>query len=150
MCHMVNLFINHRHSVFHQSKCISRKAPPFLSASGNQHIHPSIRDISGRNNIWYLNVAVNLIYTTCVGKRGSVIIDWYDMQIKVIGTENNCRVRIPMYRCYIWTKARTKPHRKCQDYVFVKWEYWSTMLKIRHYLRHENKVNGNKVLIKYY
>ena len=34
---------------------------------------------------------------------------------------------------------------KCQDYVCVKWEYWSTMWKIKHYLRHENKVIENKV-----
>ena len=37
-------------------------------------------------------------------------------------------------------------NRKCQDYVYVKWEYWNTMCKIKHYLRHENKVNENKVL----
>ena len=36
-------------------------------------------------------------------------------------------------------------NRKCQDYLYVKWEYWSTMYKIKHYLRHENKVNENKV-----
>ena len=35
---------------------------------------------------------------------------------------------------------------KCQDYVYVEIEYWSTMKKIKHYLRHENKVNENKVL----
>ena len=28
----------------------------------------------------------------------------------------------------------------------IKWEYWSTMSKIKHYQRHENKVNENKVL----
>ena len=32
-------------------------------------------------------------------------------------------------------------YRKCQDYVYVIWEYYSTMWKIEHYLRHENKVN---------
>ena len=37
-------------------------------------------------------------------------------------------------------------NRKCQDYVYVKWEYWSTILKTKHYLRHENKANKNKVL----
>ena len=36
--------------------------------------------------------------------------------------------------------------KKCQGYVYIKWEYWSTMLTIKHYLRHENKVNENKVL----
>ena len=36
--------------------------------------------------------------------------------------------------------------RKCQDYVYVKWEYQSTMWKIKQYLRHENKANENKVL----
>ena len=35
-------------------------------------------------------------------------------------------------------------NRKCKDYVYGKWEYWSTMLKIKHFLRHENKVNGMK------
>ena len=33
-----------------------------------------------------------------------------------------------------------------QDYVYVKWEYWSTIWKIKHHLRHENKVDENKVL----
>ena len=37
-------------------------------------------------------------------------------------------------------------NRKCQDYVYVKWEYWSTMHKIKHYLKHENQINENKVL----
>ena len=36
--------------------------------------------------------------------------------------------------------------KKCPDYVYVKWEYWSTMQKIKHYLRYENKVNKSKVL----
>ena len=30
-------------------------------------------------------------------------------------------------------------NRKCQDYVYVKWEYWSTMKRIKHYLKHGNK-----------
>ena len=38
------------------------------------------------------------------------------------------------------------PDRKCQDYVYAKWECLSTMYKIKHNLRHENKVNENKVL----
>ena len=33
-----------------------------------------------------------------------------------------------------------------QYYVYIQWEYWSTMEKIKHYLRYENKVNENKVL----
>ena len=37
-------------------------------------------------------------------------------------------------------------HRKCPDYIYINWEYWSIMLKIKHYLRHENKVNENKIL----
>ena len=37
-------------------------------------------------------------------------------------------------------------YRKCQDNVYVKWEYWSIMQKIKDYLRHENKVIENKVL----
>ena len=36
--------------------------------------------------------------------------------------------------------------RNCQDNVCMKWEYWSTMQKIKHYKRHQNKVNENKVL----
>ena len=32
----------------------------------------------------------------------------------------------------------TVSNRKCQDYVYVKWEYRSTMWKIKHYLRHED------------
>ena len=36
-------------------------------------------------------------------------------------------------------------YRKCQDHVYIKWEYSSTMLKIKHYLRHGNTVNENKV-----
>ena len=35
--------------------------------------------------------------------------------------------------------------RKYQDYVYIKWKYWSTIEKIKHYLRHENKVKENKV-----
>ena len=31
--------------------------------------------------------------------------------------------------------------RKCQGHVYIKWEYWSNMQKIKHYLRHENKLN---------
>ena len=34
-------------------------------------------------------------------------------------------------------------NRKCQYYVYVKWEYWSTG---KHYLIYENKVNENKLL----
>ena len=33
--------------------------------------------------------------------------------------------------------------RKCQGYVYVKLEYWSTVKKIKYYLRHENKVHEN-------
>ena len=36
--------------------------------------------------------------------------------------------------------------RECQDHVYVAWEYWSTMWKIWYYLKHGNKVNGNKGL----
>ena len=36
--------------------------------------------------------------------------------------------------------------RQCQYYACIKWEYWSTMQKIKHNWRHENKVNENKVL----
>ena len=35
-------------------------------------------------------------------------------------------------------------NKKCQDYVYVKWDYQSTMLKMKHYFRHENKINENK------
>ena len=35
-------------------------------------------------------------------------------------------------------------NRKCQDYIYLKWEYWSTMQKVKHYLRYENKVNENQ------
>ena len=35
----------------------------------------------------------------------------------------------------------------CQDYVYIKWEYWSTMQKIKHYTRDENKVNEKKNII---
>ena len=41
---------------------------------------------------------------------------------------------------------RVLAYRKWQDYVYVKLEYWSSMWNIKHYLRHENKVNENKVL----
>ena len=36
--------------------------------------------------------------------------------------------------------------RKCQDNVYVKWEFESTMQIIKLYLRRENKVNENKIL----
>ena len=36
--------------------------------------------------------------------------------------------------------------RTCQDYVYMKREYWSTLWKIKHYWIHENKVNENKEL----
>ena len=38
--------------------------------------------------------------------------------------------------------------RTCQDYVyvFVKWEYESTMWKLKYYLRREYKVNENEIL----
>ena len=36
--------------------------------------------------------------------------------------------------------------RKCQDYVCVKGEYQSISQKIKHYLRHENKVDNDKEL----
>ena len=41
--------------------------------------------------------------------------------------------------------CRCMTDRMCQDYVYVKWEYWSAMWNIKHYMRHENKVNENKV-----
>ena len=37
--------------------------------------------------------------------------------------------------------------RKCQDYVYIKWEYWSTMKKIKHSMRHDSKVNENNGII---
>ena len=37
-------------------------------------------------------------------------------------------------------------NKKFQDYVYIKWEYWNTMEEIKHYQRHENKINENKVL----
>ena len=36
--------------------------------------------------------------------------------------------------------------KKYQDYVYVKWEYWSAMYKIKQYLRYKHKVNENEVL----
>ena len=36
-------------------------------------------------------------------------------------------------------------NRKCQDYVYMKGEYQSTMQKIKQNYRQENKVNENKV-----
>ena len=42
--------------------------------------------------------------------------------------------------------ASLKPFdRKCQDCVYIKWEYWSTLYNMKRYLRHGNKVNENKV-----
>ena len=32
-------------------------------------------------------------------------------------------------------------NRNGEDYVYVKGEYQSTLQKLKHYLRHENKVN---------
>ena len=37
--------------------------------------------------------------------------------------------------------------RKYQDYVYIKWEYWITIQKIKHYLKNVNKVNENKVFL---
>ena len=37
--------------------------------------------------------------------------------------------------------------RKCQDYVYLTWEYWSTMQKIKHYLRHEHKYIGVSIIV---
>ena len=37
-------------------------------------------------------------------------------------------------------------NRKCQHYVYVKWEYQSTMLKMKYCLKRKNKVNENKIL----
>ena len=51
-------------------------------------------------------------------------------------------VRITLKSWYLFVFG---VNRKCQDYVYIKWEYWSTMYKIKHYLRYENKVNENKV-----
>ena len=28
-------------------------------------------------------------------------------------------------------------NRKCQDNIYIKWEYWSTMLKMKHYMSHK-------------
>ena len=55
-------------------------------------------------------------------------------------------VNLPTHICVTrpqWVKDIE--NRKCQDYVYIKWEYWSTMQKIKHYLGHGNKVNENKV-----
>ena len=40
---------------------------------------------------------------------------------------------------------RVEPNRKLQDYVYTDGEYQSTLRKIKHYFRRENKVNRNKV-----
>ena len=37
-------------------------------------------------------------------------------------------------------------NRKCQDYVYVRGECQSTLLKVKHHLRHENKGDENKML----
>ena len=50
---------------------------------------------------------------------------------------------IPVYLC---TTGAHVSYRKCQDYVYIKWEYRSTMQKIKHQKRRENKVNENKEL----
>ena len=49
---------------------------------------------------------------------------------KLYGIYNNC-IDIIYEHLY---------NRKCQDYVYVKWEDWCTMWKINHHFRHENKV----------
>ena len=48
------------------------------------------------------------------------------MEFKKDETKNDCKSNLA--------------DRKCQDYVYSKWEHQSTMQKIKHYLRHENKV----------
>ena len=43
------------------------------------------------------------------------------------------------------TAASRWPQRKWQDYVYIQCEYKSTKQKIKHLLREENKVKGNKI-----
>ena len=45
------------------------------------------------------------------------------------------------------TTTTTNNNDECQDYVYIKWEYWSTMYKIKHHMRHENKVNEKQYQI---
>ena len=49
----------------------------------------------------------------------------------------------------LWKRiqAQSVSNRKCQKYVLVKTEYRSTMQNIKHYLKHENKVNKKYHLI---
>ena len=55
------------------------------------------------------------------------------------------RITANLYIQLFWM-ALCSSNRKCQEYVYMKWRYWSTMWKIKHYLTEENKVNDNKVL----
>ena len=41
-------------------------------------------------------------------------------------------------------RTQTNTNRKCQDYVYVKVEYRTTMLKVKPYLRPEKKVMNTK------
>ena len=58
---------------------------------------------------------------------------------------NNVIFHIPKYAVY----AVEGPIRKCQDYVYVKREYRGAMWKIKHYLRHENKVVSYCEVLRY-
>ena len=61
---------------------------------------------------------------------------------------NNCRVTASLHATYMYYAGFVLYHvysRKWQDYVYIQCEYKSTKQKIKHLLREENKVKGNKI-----
>ena len=78
-----------------------------------------------------LLVLLSLLFSRVVSDLGTVMLMW-------------------RHKCCICCRSLLDPDsrakvaytvdRKCQNDVYVKWEYWSAMQKIKHYLRHEYKV----------
>ena len=79
--------------------------------------------------------------TQCLWENWWVLFFWVRglLDVKNIHTDGGNRMK--------WDKMKANEmNRQCQVYVYIKWKYWSTMQRIKHHLRHENKVNENKVL----
>ena len=124
----------HRKRIKYNWGCLNSLAPGKFEWNFRHVIFKQISVIDG----WGISCEIALIWMS---------LDFTDDQSTLVQVMAWCRQATSHYLSQCWPRSLspygvTRPQWKCQDYFYVKWEYLNTMQKIKNYLRHENKANG--------
>ena len=67
------------------------------------------------------------LFWTITPHRIVIILHWSWLQNMILFTQNTPKGNPTSTDNFADILYRKSSHRKCQDYVYIKWEYWSTM-----------------------